>query len=86
MRVHLVDGTFELYRAHFSPRPGHVGPGGRDLKASLGVVQSLLGLVADQDEKVTHLAVAFDNRYYGDRDRDGIPDRRDPRDDRKGRH
>ncbi len=61
MRVHLIDGTFELYRAHFSPRPGHVGPGGRDLKASLGVVQSLLHLVADQDEKVTHLAVAFDN-------------------------
>lgn len=61
MRVHLIDGTFELYRAHFSPKPGHTGPDGRDLKASLGVVQSLLGLLADQDEKVTHLAVAFDN-------------------------
>ena len=59
MRVHLIDGTFELYRAHFAPKPPHVGPDGRDLKASLGVVQSLLGLLADRNEKVTHVAVAF---------------------------
>ena len=61
MRVHLIDGTFELYRAHFAPKPPHTAPDGRDLKASLGVAQSLLGLLADRDEKVTHLAVAFDN-------------------------
>lgn len=61
MRVHLVDGTFELYRAHFAPKPPHTAPDGRDLKASLGVAQSILGLLADRDEKVTHLAVAFDN-------------------------
>jgi len=24
--VHLVDGTFELFRAHFSKRPPHAGP------------------------------------------------------------
>lgn len=61
MRIHLIDGTFELYRAHFSPKPTHRAPDGRDLKASLGVVQSLLGLLSDSSEAVTHLAVAFDN-------------------------
>ena len=61
MRVHLVDGTYELYRAHYSHRPPHASPEGKDLKASVGVVQSLLGLLSDTSEAVTHLAVAFDN-------------------------
>lgn len=61
MRLHVVDGTFELYRAHFSPRPGHTAPDGRDLKAAVGVVASLRALLADAGEAVTHLAVAFDN-------------------------
>ena len=61
MRLHLVDGTYELYRAHFAPRPGHESPTGRDLKATVGVVASLLYLLHDRAEGVTHLAVAFDN-------------------------
>jgi 5'-3' exonuclease len=61
MRLHLVDGTYELFRAHFSPRPGHLDPQGRDRKATTGLVASLLALLADSREKVTHLAVAFDN-------------------------
>jgi 5'-3' exonuclease len=61
MRLHLIDGTFELFRAHFSKRPPHRGPDGRDLKATLGIAQMLLGLLADPVEKVTHLAIAFDN-------------------------
>lgn len=61
MRVHLIDGTFELFRAHFSKRPPHADPSGRDLKATVGVVQSLLGLLEDPREAVTHLAIAFDN-------------------------
>ena len=61
MRLHLVDGTFELYRAHFSKRPGHNAPSGQDLKATVGVVQSLLALLTDAEEKATHVAVAFDN-------------------------
>src|SRR5438093_182332 len=61
MRVHLVDGTFELFRAHFSKRPSHSSPKGKDLKATVGVVQSLLGLLEDSNEQVTHLGVAFDN-------------------------
>jgi 5'-3' exonuclease len=60
-RLHLVDGTYELFRAHFSKRPPRSDPGGRDVKATVGIVSSLLGLLADTDECPTHLAVAFDN-------------------------
>jgi 5'-3' exonuclease len=61
MRLHLVDGTYELFRAHYSPRPGHLSPTGQDLKATVGVVASLLSLLHDATEDVTHVAVAFDN-------------------------
>ncbi len=61
MRLHLVDGTYELFRAHFSKRPDHATPEGAPGKATLGLVSSLLQLVADPREQVTHLAVAFDN-------------------------
>src|SRR3954471_6810027 len=60
-RLHLVDGTFELFRAQFAKRPDHVDPQGRDRKATLGVAQSLLWLLEEAEEAVTHLAVAFDN-------------------------
>jgi 5'-3' exonuclease len=60
-RLHLVDGTYELYRAHFSPRPGHLDPNGADRKATVGLVASLLSLLSEAEEAVTHLAVAFDN-------------------------
>jgi 5'-3' exonuclease len=61
MRLHLVDGTFELFRAHFSKRPDHRTPKGFDAKATIGVVWSLLTLLDDSAEAATHLAVAFDN-------------------------
>jgi 5'-3' exonuclease len=61
VRLHLVDGTFELFRAHFSKRPPHAGPDGKDLKATVGVAESLLALLRDPAEAVTHVAVAFDN-------------------------
>lgn len=61
MRVHLVDGTYELFRAHYGKRPPHPSPEGKELKATVGVVQSLLALLEDSAEQVTHLAVAFDN-------------------------
>jgi 5'-3' exonuclease len=61
MRLHLVDGTYELFRAHYSPRPGHESPTGQDLKATVGVVSSLLYLLHDANEDVSHIAVAFDN-------------------------
>ncbi len=61
MRLHLVDGTYELFRAHFSRRPPHQGPDGTPLKATVGLVSSLLALLSDAAERPTHLAVAFDN-------------------------
>ncbi len=61
MRLHLVDGTYELFRAHFAKRPPFVARGGWEAKATVGVVASLLGLLRDPREAVTHLAVAFDN-------------------------
>jgi len=55
MRLHLVDGTYELFRAHYSKAPD------RPMKATKGMLQSILALVRDPKEKVTHMAVAFDN-------------------------
>ena len=61
LRLHLVDGTYELFRAHYAPRPEHRAPAGWDAKATVGVAASLLALLNDPDEAVTHIAVAFDN-------------------------
>ncbi len=60
-RLHLVDGTYELFRAHYAKRPDHHDPSGADRKATVGVVSSLLALLHDAEEAVTHIAVAFDN-------------------------
>ncbi len=61
MRLHLIDGTFELYRAEFSKRPDHVTPDGQPFKAVAGLVSSLITLLSDPAEAVTHAAIAFDN-------------------------
>ena len=61
MRLHLIDGTFELFRAHYSRRPPRLSPSGQDVKGTVGVVSTLIRLVEDPYDDVTHLAVAFDN-------------------------
>ena len=61
MRLHLVDGTFELFRAHYAKRPERTSPAGQDVKATVGVLASLAGLLQDGQERATHVAVAFDN-------------------------
>jgi len=61
MRLHLVDGTFELFRAHYGKRPAHFGRDGLDLKATVGVISSIIALFEDREELATHIAVAFDN-------------------------
>ncbi|MDA1348018.1 MAG: flap endonuclease [Chloroflexi bacterium] len=58
MRLYLVDGTYELFRAHFGAPPAYA-PDGRAVGAVKGLVQSLLLLLKDPD--VTHLACAFDH-------------------------
>ena len=82
MRLHLVDGTYELVRAHFAPGPSRTDVNGRDVKASVGLIGSLLKLLHDSEEAVTHIAVAFDdpiesfrNRLYsGYKTSEGLPE------------
>ena len=69
MRLHLIDGTFELFRAHYSKRPPRRSPSGQDVKGTVGVVSTLLRLVEDRYDNVTHLAVAFDNPVESFRNR-----------------
>lgn len=59
--LHVVDGTFELFRAHFSKRPDVRGADGRSIKATVGLASSMLALLHEPKENVTHIAVAFDN-------------------------
>ncbi len=59
--LHLIDGTFELFRAFYSKRPNHIAPDGSPAKGVVGVVSSLITLLNDPTEAVTHIAVAFDN-------------------------
>jgi 5'-3' exonuclease len=58
MRVHLLDGTYELFRAHFGAPP-RTAPSGEQIAAVHGLMGSTLHLL--QDEGVTHLGVAFDS-------------------------
>jgi 5'-3' exonuclease len=58
MKVHLVDGTYELFRAYFGA-PKKLGLSRREVGASAGILRSLLFLL--RDESVTHVACAFDH-------------------------
>ena len=53
-KLHLVDGTYELFRAFYSPAADD-----RPLAAVRGLVRSLLALLRQPD--VTHVACAFDS-------------------------
>lgn len=58
MKIHLVDGTYELFRAHFGAPPKKA-PDGREAGATLGLLRNMLLLLSDPE--VTHVAVAFDH-------------------------
>jgi 5'-3' exonuclease len=58
MKIHLVDGTYELFRNHFGAPPKKA-PDGREVGATLGLLRSMLMLVTSPG--VTHVAVAFDH-------------------------
>ena len=60
-RLHLIDGTYELFRAHYSKRPERRARDGMPVKATVGVLASLQALLRDEEEAVTHIAAAFDN-------------------------
>ena len=58
MRVHLVDGTYELFRQHLAPRPGHQDPAGVEIGGTRSVVQSMLAML---EGGATHVGVATDH-------------------------
>ena len=57
MNLHLIDGTYELFRAHFA-LPSLKAPDGREVAAVRGLAQTLLLLL--RPPAVTHIGVAFD--------------------------
>jgi 5'-3' exonuclease len=56
--VHLVDGTYEIFRLYYAPRPGHLDADGMEIGATRGVVQSVFAMLQDG---ATHLGVATDH-------------------------
>ncbi len=57
MDVHLVDGTYELFRHHFAV-PSHLDPTGMEVAATRGVVGTVLGML---EQGATHVGVATDH-------------------------
>lgn len=58
MNIHLVDGTYELFRGFYGPPPKK-SPDGREVGATIGLLRSMLALISDSE--VTHIACAFDH-------------------------
>jgi 5'-3' exonuclease len=57
MEVHLVDGTYELFRHHFAV-PSHLDADGIEVAAVRGVLGSVLGML---EQGATHVGVATDH-------------------------
>ena len=58
MHLHLVDATYELFRAHYAPRPPVLGRDGVVLSGVSGLVDQLLFLLREQG--ATHVGCATD--------------------------
>jgi 5'-3' exonuclease len=58
MKIHLVDGTYELFRSFYGPPPKK-SPDGREVGATIGLIRSLLLLI--NDSGATHIGCAFDH-------------------------
>ena len=79
MRIHLIDGTYELFRAYFGA-PKATGAAGSEVGATRGILWSLVSLL--RDDRVTHVAVAFDHviesfrndLFPGYKTSEGVPD------------
>ncbi len=57
MKLHLMDGTYELFRSHFGSPP-RTSPDGHQVGGIYGIISSTLALLSEPG--VTHLAAAFD--------------------------
>ncbi len=58
MKLHLLDATYELFRAFFA-MPSESGPGGREVGAIRGLIGSTLSLL--REPGVTHVGAATDH-------------------------
>jgi len=58
MKLHLMDGTYELFRSHFGSPP-RTSPAGQEVGGIYGIISSTLALL--NEPGVTHLAAAFDS-------------------------
>lgn len=58
MKLHLLDGTYELFRSFFGA-PKRLAPDGREVGAIRGIIASTLSLL--DEDGVTHLGAAFDS-------------------------
>jgi len=58
MQIHLIDGTYELYRAYYGA-PSATAPDGREVGGTRGLLRSLGALLRSDD--CTHVAIAFDH-------------------------
>ena len=58
MKIHLIDGTYELFRSFYGA-PKKKAPDGREVGATLGLLNSLLALITNSG--ATHIACAFDH-------------------------
>jgi len=54
MKVHLVDGTCELFRSFYGPPP-RKAPDGREVGATIGLLRTLLFLINDQETAKSRL-------------------------------
>lgn len=78
MDVHLIDGTYELFR-HFFAVPGALDADGREIGAVRGVLGSVLSLL---EGGATHIGVATDHvvesfrneLYAGYKTSEGVPE------------
>lgn len=58
MQVHLIDGTYELFRSYYGA-PAARGPDGREVGATRGFIRSLWSFL--KTGAVTHAGCAFDH-------------------------
>ena len=58
MDIHVIDGTYELFRAYYGA-PSVIAPDGREVGAIRGLARTLLALI--RNEGATHIGVAFDH-------------------------
>jgi 5'-3' exonuclease len=58
MQIHLIDGTYELYRSFYGA-PSATAPDGQEVGGTRGLLRSLAALLRQAD--CTHIAIAFDH-------------------------